>query len=346
MLKGNFFKSNESKLYKAKAQCINGELFIYELSSGQLLQSSIIKDTKISSRVGNTTRSITFANNNRFETSDNNEIDKLVKAYLANSNQFIHWLETNYSIIAVMLIATVLITWAMIQYGLPAGAKWAASRVPPSWFVESGQTTLKYLDKSVLSPSEISEERQQQLRDYFLSSVGVEEQAIPLQVGFRSSELMGANAFALPSGDIIFTDQLVNLACDDRELLAIFAHEVGHIEQRHITRRVLQSSIIAIAAAITFGDSSSMGELIVAIPTFLLEMSYSREFEREADDHALAFLTARNIDLGFFTSIMNRVQAQYSDKADENKYENYFVTHPRTSERTKKFGQGITGLCD
>lgn len=343
MIQGNFFRSGESKLHTVRLQYINGELFIYKLSSNELLKNSSIKDAKISGRIGNTARNITFDDNSRFETLDNDAIDTLIKENVVHSSQLIHWLETNYSMIAVMLFSTIFITWAMIQYGIPASAKWAAYKVPPTWYAESGNTTLKYLDEAILSPSELPEERQQRLQHYFLSSLSKNDSPIPIQVSFRHSEFMGPNAFALPSGDIVFTDQLVNLACDDRELLAIFGHEVGHIKERHMARRVLQSSVIAIAAAITFGDSSSMGELIAAIPTFLLEMGYSRDFEREADDYALEYMHTRNIELGFFTSIMNRIEAQYDElnSGNESKFENYFVTHPSTTERTEKFGNAV-----
>lgn len=45
---------------------------------------------------------------------------------------------------------------------------------------------------------------------------------------------IGANAFALPDGTLVVTDELVELAGDnDDEVLAVLAHELGHIHERH-----------------------------------------------------------------------------------------------------------------
>jgi Zn-dependent protease with chaperone function len=346
MSEGNFFRNGESRLFPAKLTLRDESLIITGSNDDTILMEAFLSEASISSRIGNTVRHIQFPDGSRFETLDNAAIDKLQTQ--TDKHQWAHWLESHYSIIFVMLVTTIIMTWGMIQYGIPAGANWAAHRLPTSLQQESGETTLKYFDKYFLETSEIPLSRQNQLRQTFLNALRTTDSDIQIRIGFRKSDAMGANAFALPSGHIIFTDDLVNLACDDRELLAIYGHEVGHIEHRHMMRRVLQSSAIALAAALTFGDSSSMNELIVGLPTFLLEMNYSRDFERESDDFALAFLHEHQIAPGFFTSIMNRIESTYTEgkKDDEgNQVENYFLTHPPTSERTKQFGKGITGIC-
>lgn len=52
---------------------------------------------------------------------------------------------------------------------------------------------------------------------------------LQLRVIFRSNEDNSPNVFALPDGTLIFTDAMVLMAKEDDELLAIAAHEVGHV---------------------------------------------------------------------------------------------------------------------
>ena len=49
---------------------------------------------------------------------------------------------------------------------------------------------------------------------------------------FRDGGKFGANAFALPSGKIIVTDQLASLL-NDEQIVGVLAHELGHVVYRH-----------------------------------------------------------------------------------------------------------------
>ena len=49
---------------------------------------------------------------------------------------------------------------------------------------------------------------------------------------------------ALPSGVVIVTDDLVALAKDADDVVAVLAHEVGHLEGRHGVRAVIQSALV------------------------------------------------------------------------------------------------------
>ncbi len=63
-----------------------------------------------------------------------------------------------------------------------------------------------------------------------------------MTVEFRASPIIGANAFALPGGIVIVTDQLMQLAEHDDEILAVLAHEIGHVKHRHVLRGLPQDS--------------------------------------------------------------------------------------------------------
>ncbi len=102
---------------------------------------------------------------------------------------------------------------------------------------------------------------------------------------------MGANAFALPGGTIIFTDEIVELAEDDGELVAVFAHERGHVVNNHSMRNLMQSAGVTFVLGWMLGDLTMITDVVlVGAPVLLQQMSYSRSFEREADEYALMIL--------------------------------------------------------
>ena len=349
MIQGNFFGGSDSKRHTAELTISGDTIIVHEAVSQQVLLQIESAALAINARVGNSIRAITFNNGSKFETNDNAAVDALQAQIAPSKQQWLYWLENHYPMMFAMLASIIVITWLSIQYGIPSSAKWVAHQVPADLYYDTGEQTLKYMDKAMLDPSTLPIERQQALRETFLSLIDKKEHDLPVRIEFRQGNIMGANAFALPSGMIVFTDELVNLACDDQELVAIFGHELGHIEHRHMVRRVLQSSIIAIATVMLIGDATFLGEAIVALPTFFLEMNYSRDFEREADAYALSFMQQRDITTGFFTSIMNRLELTSTDdieavgtEQEPNNSEGYFSTHPLTEERIKQFGEAET----
>ena len=140
---------------------------------------------------------------------------------------------------------------------------------------------------------------------------------------FRDSKI-GPNAFALPAGEIILTDQLVKLMDDPDAVMAVLSHELGHLHQRHMMRRLIQSAAVGGVTAALFGDVSS---LLVTMPTVLLDLRYSREAEREADDYAIAMMQANGISLNHMISGFEKIGKLDTEASG------YLSSHPLTAER-------------
>ncbi len=132
----------------------------------------------------------------------------------------------------------------------------------------------------------------------------------------------------------MITDELVLLAKHDNELMAVLAHEIGHVVNRHALRRLLQDSTTALIIASITGDVTSVTALSATLPTMLIEAKYSRDFEREADQFALRQLRENDIEPRYFADILLRLQAQHPDAGDVF---GYLSSHPATQERVKSF---------
>ena len=157
------------------------------------------------------------------------------------------------------------------------------------------------------------------------------ESANDYRVEFRNAPGIGANAFAIPGGTVVVTDQLIDALDDDREFDAVVAHEIGHQRQRHALRQTLRGSAVAIVAAFFAGDVSSAGAIVIAVPTFLLTSHYSRGFEDEADRYAFDLLSAHEESPHWFAEAMRRLEAAHG--AHRRGISAYVSTHPDTADR-------------
>ena len=82
--------------------------------------------------------------------------------------------------------------------------------------------------------------------------------------GTDAPSALKANAFALPSGIVVLTDELEALAQHDDELSAVFAHEIGHVVHRHSMRMVIQHSASALLMLGLLGDVNSATSVVAA----------------------------------------------------------------------------------
>nr|QQZ49803.1 M48 family metalloprotease [Phenylobacterium glaciei] len=63
----------------------------------------------------------------------------------------------------------------------------------------------------------------------------------PFDIRVRAVQAPMANAFALPGGAVMVTDDLIDMAKTPDELSAVIAHEAAHVERRHVMQAVWRS---------------------------------------------------------------------------------------------------------
>lgn len=333
LIKGYYYDGKTSR--KAQAS-----LEIYDDGIAKLLvdgasKQAALSHLRISSRIGNTPRSIYFPDGEKFETGENEAIDAiLAKHDIHRGARFIHILETKKHYILLALIVVIISSFSLIRYGIPAMAKAAAFALPASTSGAIGKGALEIMDKTLFSKSELNDETRERINKYFVEMAEKQPQGFNYNLAFRKGNRVGANALALPSGTIIITDELIKIVEDDSEIIAVLAHEFGHVAHRHSLRRLFQDSVVALMVVMITGDISSTSSLIAAMPTILVEAQYSQVFELEADKYALAYLQDNNIDLIYFKNLMLHLEEYHSANKD---IPSFLSTHPPTAERIKLF---------
>ena len=265
------------------------------------------------------------------------QLDASLDAVLAPLSQrrggrFLHRFERSLPLVLLAVLFTVAFVYALIQYGIPVMAREIAYRMPLEIEARMGDEALEVFDHWFMEDSALDATRRQELEAQF-QALARSTDAPPVTVLFRNSEDLGANAFALPDGIIVFTDDLVALAEDDRELLGVFAHELGHVQHRHTLRHVLQNSATGLLLIMLTGDIGSASSLAATLPTLLVQTKFSREFETEADDYAIALLARHAIDSEHLGNLLARMDAQ----AGGETLPGFLSTHPATDDRVRKF---------
>jgi len=243
------------------------------------------------------------------------------------------WLESRWaaSLAAIPVIAGV--AWLIVAVLLPLAADPVARMIGPRIEHVIGKQTLATLDRIALEPSRLDPEERRAIEERFQSFVAGEPGEQSYELVFRSG--MGPNALALPGGIIIVTDDMVKLAGNDAELLAVLAHEIGHVRGRHAIRLILQDSGVIVLVTALAGDAASMTFLAAALPTALLQSHYSRAFETEADAYAFAQLKRHGYSPQAFADMMRRLRSSERARSPDGVLR-YFSAHPLTEERIER----------
>jgi Zn-dependent protease with chaperone function len=298
------------------------------LSSEGEVRDFALAAVEISQRLGKTPRVLRLPEAGQVEVEDGDELHSWF-GERSRIEALADWLERRRSAALSAAAITVLGVVLFFEFGLPAAAAWVAPRVPKSVEYAMSAQVLALLDKLDLSPSRLPIERQAKLQAEFKTLVADLPREHDMKLQFRYGKSIGANAFALPDGTVVMTDQLVELAKSDDELMAVLAHEIGHHEHRHALRQTLESSGILLVTTLVFGDVSG-SSLTVAMPTVLLETGFSRGHESEADDFAFALLKRKGISTNAFADILARMSRMHGAEPDAI---SYFSTHPATKDR-------------
>jgi len=293
---------------------------------------------RIAPAVGRTPRIIGLPDGASIETRDLELLAAWEAAWgRGRGSRFVQRIENHWRYVALAVLVLVLAAAAAHVWGLPLVSRAIAFRLPPEVHAVLGEQALPTVETLLgLTPSELSSERQAELGAEFatlVAELGSEDFHYELQ--FRSSPVIGPNALALPSGTILLTDELVALAERDEEVLAVLAHEITHVEQRHGVRSALQDSGTAFLLAILLGDLSSVSSIGVALPSVLVQAGYSRDFEREADLGAAAWCRSRGLGPEPMRVMLERLGQAHPGSGGSS----WLDSHPDIDERVRALRQ-------
>lgn len=323
-------------------------------TNGVVLASALFRALTISDRVGSIPRRLGFPDGSSFETRNNDAIDRLLIRYRGRAGGLIHQLERFRPRLIVFVVLVVAFAVALYRYAVPLLVEVAVVTTPPVVPELMSKSIMLSLDGAVFEPTGLPAERQAALAEGFkklteLAPRGLEALTIKdhpaYTLNFRKSEAIGPNAFALPDGTVVVTDELIELAGNNDELvLGVLAHEIGHVEHQHSLRQLYRAAGVTALIMLIGGDIGSGTEDILVQGSALLSLSYSRSAEAEADRTSVELMYKAGHDpkaIAHFFEILR-------DKLGDKDQRDFLSTHPATPERiadTLKYADEIAGTA-
>ena len=331
MLVNAFYFDGKTSRRHAVTLQVQDEVAHVQDEQGSSLRRCPLHQLKVSERFSQASRKVTFPDGAYLEIQDEHAFVALLNRTHHRDSLVVRMQQNVRASIAAMLALIALLVLSYF-YVLPAAAQLIADTLPASVGQSIGKNTLEFLDRKVLAPTQLPPARQEAIQTRFHMLTSVLPDAPPYQIVFRQSRI-GANALALPSGQIILTDQIINLLNDDDAVMGVLALELGHVQHRDLMRQLLQGSMIAAATTLLWGDFSAV---LANIPTVILNLKYSRDIERDADDYALALFKLNGMDRQKLADVFIKLERQEHGSGNVPPY---LSTHPGNAERIQRILQ-------
>jgi predicted Zn-dependent protease len=136
------------------------------------------------------------------------------------------------------------------------------------------------------------------------------------------------NAAAFPGRQIVLFRGLIDEAKSPDEIAGVLAHEIGHVEQRHVMAALIRDFGISLVLGGADGGAIAQG---------LLASRYSRSSESEADDYSMQALTAAHISAEPTAAFFERMGKEESKLGRAAVALSYVASHPLSKQRRQRF---------
>jgi Zn-dependent protease with chaperone function len=138
------------------------------------------------------------------------------------------------------------------------------------------------------------------------------------------------NAFALPGGHMVLMTGLMEKAESAEEVTGVLAHEMQHVIQRHVVKRLVQSMGWRVWFSLFFGGGD-LGKIAFGMGN-LMEISYGRSQESEADREGAKLLAAAGLPIEPLGRFFDRL----SKKEGTSKMPSFLSSHPESKKRSEE----------
>lgn len=193
-----------------------------------------------------------------------------------------------------------------------------------------------------------------EVRSYVQSVVDRIVATLPPQpYSFQTSVLLNnqVNAFATPGGFVFVHTGLIQHLDHESELAGVLSHEVAHVTQRHIARRVERGQVVSVASllgavlgALAGGGGQGSGAAVAAASAAgqAAMLNYSRADESDADQFGLQYLVAAGYNPAGLSGAFRTIQEQSFGRGAH--FPTYLSTHPDLTTRLAALASRIRTL--
>ncbi|HCR29192.1 MAG TPA: hypothetical protein DIV79_04155 [Opitutae bacterium] len=332
--KGILYRSGSSHAFDAVAQ-------ISERGAVTLVVDEDSKkyakgEYEVEPRLGKANRIIRFSDGVRFETGEHEAFASFEGVFVASGMlRFVDWMESRWLVALGSIVGIAVFVFLFFEYGMPMGAKYVAFEVPQSVRQTLSENGLKTIERYGSFEESYSMRMHRLGEAAFDRALGLVSDSLNPEFDYElriyESPTIGPNAFALPSGLIVATEAFIELCETEEQMVAVFLHEIAHVELQHGLRSLIQDTGVFLMLSMILGDFSSLGGMAASLPALAIESRYSQNFETEADLYAGKILEAHGIGAEAMKEILILL---HSDVPDLDLVQ-FLASHPDLEERLR-----------
>jgi Zn-dependent protease with chaperone function len=306
-----WFDGRSPRPHRVWLRCEGDELVLrFERSADAADRRHPLRGVRWPERRSHGARQAELPDGSMIQHGDAGEWDEWAQRNGLREGAVVGWMQSWRGALGAVLGTVVFLAVAWI-WGVPLLSTAIAQSIPHSVEARIGELSLKQISAVFLKPSALPAEKQAQLRKGFeqlVNNAYPAGDAPAWQLSFHASKVLGANAFALPSGRIVITDDLVNMLDDVPEAtLGVLAHELGHVQHRHGLDLMVRASLVSALVGLVVGDASGF---LATVPATLATQAYSRDAERQSDAQSAFMLHASDISPAVMATFFERLQTQ------------------------------------
>lgn len=180
----------------------------------------------------------------------------------------------------------------------------------------------------LLSTDETSTENEKNTRVLLTELLQCSDLGYSIQISVNESNMV--NAYALPSGDIVIFEGLLDKVSSENGLAFVLAHEIAHFKNRDHLRAMGRVVIVVAISAFFGGQDTDISTIMSPVVNFETAQ-YSQQRESKADEIALDILNCHYGHIGGATEFFALI-AEPEEKMDFS-ITHYFSSHPEAESR-------------
>jgi predicted Zn-dependent protease len=164
------------------------------------------------------------------------------------------------------------------------------------------------------------QKRIQAMFNSFITTIGKSPKDYTIEV----VESKDINAFATLGRRIVVNTELIKTVNSESALAMVLAHELGHLERKHLIKSLISQNSSALIKHYIFKDNR-----IVSAISYAGGLHYSRETEKDADMFGI------NLINKLYCNVPGKLEffEKMSKLENAGKLQEYFSTHPLSSSR-------------
>jgi predicted Zn-dependent protease len=144
---------------------------------------------------------------------------------------------------------------------------------------------------------------------------------------FAVLQTPAVNAFAAPGGYIFITRGALELIQNEAELAGVLAHEVGHVNRRHVIEQIRKADLMR-EVRDQAGITGERLDRVVGQGSNVLFTGLSRDDELQADSLGIELAASAGYDPAGLAAFVSRLETRREGAARE-----LFATHPPSAAR-------------